>query len=88
MHAALNFDDKPGADTNAKPDASCELTPELVDAAIVFLELASRSDQHKKKNVYRSARGDEVNAERLRVVLDEKWLSDDVSVYNTSIPYI
>ncbi|XP_071677088.1 uncharacterized protein [Lolium perenne] len=48
------------------------------DAAIVFLELASRSDQHKKKNVYRSARGDEVNAERLRVVLDEKWLSDDV----------
>jgi hypothetical protein len=80
MHAALNFDDKSGADKNAKPDASCDLTAELVDAAIVFLELASRSDQHKKKNVYRSARGDEVNAERLRVVLDEKWLSDDVSV--------
>nr|XP_051212107.1 uncharacterized protein LOC127329669 [Lolium perenne] len=75
---ALNFDDKSGADKNAKPDASCDLTAELVDAAIVFLELASRSDQHKKKNVYRSARGDEVNAERLRVVLDEKWLSDDV----------
>nr|XP_051221956.1 uncharacterized protein LOC127340222 [Lolium perenne] len=50
---ALNFDDKPGADTNAIPDASCDLTPELVDAAIVFLELASRSEQHKKKNVYR-----------------------------------
>ncbi|XP_071678271.1 uncharacterized protein [Lolium perenne] len=75
---ALNFNDKSGADKNAKPDASCDLTAELVDAAIVFLELASRSDQHKKKNVYRSARGDEVNAERLRVVLDEKWLSDDV----------
>nr|XP_051222339.1 uncharacterized protein LOC127340626 [Lolium perenne] len=75
---ALNFDDKSGADKTAKPDASCDLTAELVDAAIVFLEIASRSDQHKKKNVYRSARGDEVNAERLRVVLDEKWLSDDV----------
>jgi hypothetical protein len=55
------------------------LTPELVDAAIVFLELASRSDQHKKKNVYRSARGAELTAERLRVVIDERWLSDDVS---------
>ncbi|KAK1614750.1 hypothetical protein QYE76_049576 [Lolium multiflorum] len=75
---ALNFDDKSGADKNAKPDASSDLSPELVDAAIVFLELASRSEQHKKKNVYRSVRGDEVNAERLRVVLDEKWLSDDV----------
>ncbi|XP_051211225.1 uncharacterized protein [Lolium perenne] len=75
---ALNFDDKPGPDKNAKPDASSDLTPELVDAAIVFLELASRSEQHKKKNVYRSARGDEVNAECLRVVLDERWLSDDV----------
>jgi hypothetical protein len=79
MHAALNFDDKSGADKNAKPDASSDLSPELVDAAIVFLELASRSEQHKKKNVYRSVRGDEVNAERLRVVLDERWLSDDVS---------
>ncbi|KAM0827802.1 hypothetical protein ACQ4PT_067973 [Festuca glaucescens] len=74
---ALNFDDKPGPDKNPKPDASTDLTPELVDAAIVFLELASRSEQHKK-NVYQSAMGDEVNAERLRVVLDERWLSDDV----------
>ncbi|KAM0904779.1 hypothetical protein ACQ4PT_017776 [Festuca glaucescens] len=69
IHAALNFDDKPGPDKNAKPDASTDLTPELVDAAIVFLELASRSEQHKKK-VYQSAMGDEVNAERLRVVID------------------
>ncbi|KAM0893399.1 hypothetical protein ACQ4PT_025142 [Festuca glaucescens] len=39
---ALNFDDKPGPDKNSKLDASTDLTPELVDAAIVFLELASR----------------------------------------------
>ncbi|KAM0910501.1 hypothetical protein ACQ4PT_014124 [Festuca glaucescens] len=63
---------------DSKPDPSSDLTPELIDAAIVFLELASRSDQHKKKNVYRNSCGDKVNAERLRVVLDRKWLSDDV----------
>jgi hypothetical protein len=57
MHAALNFDDKPGADTNAKPDTSCDLTPELVDAAIVFLELASRSEQHKKKECLPGCQG-------------------------------
>ncbi|KAM0928107.1 hypothetical protein ACQ4PT_002274 [Festuca glaucescens] len=65
-------------DENSKPDASSDLTQELVDAAIVFLELASRSEQHKKKNVYQSSTGDEVNAECLRVVLDHRWLSDDV----------
>ncbi|KAM0849468.1 hypothetical protein ACQ4PT_053718 [Festuca glaucescens] len=75
---ALNFDDKPGPDENSKPDASSDLTQELVDAAIVFLELASRSEQHKKKNGYRSSTGDEVNAERLRVVLDHRWLYDGV----------
>ncbi|KAM0929678.1 hypothetical protein ACQ4PT_001686 [Festuca glaucescens] len=65
-------------DENSKPDASSDLTEELVDAAIVFLELASRSEQHKKKNVYRSSIDDEVNAERLLVVLNHRWLSDDV----------
>ncbi|KAM0876005.1 hypothetical protein ACQ4PT_036468 [Festuca glaucescens] len=74
----LNFDDKPTPDENSKPDASSDLMPELVDAAIVFLELASRSEQHKKKKVYQNSIGDEVNAERLRVVLDHKWLSDDM----------
>ncbi|KAM0931877.1 hypothetical protein ACQ4PT_000052 [Festuca glaucescens] len=39
---ALNFDDKPSPDENSKPDASSDLTQELVHAAIVFLELASR----------------------------------------------
>ncbi|KAM0877208.1 hypothetical protein ACQ4PT_035642 [Festuca glaucescens] len=69
----LDFDDKPAPDENSKSDPSSDLTPELVDAAIVFLELASRSEQHKKKNVYRNSIGDEVNAERLRVVLNHKW---------------
>ncbi|KAM0930775.1 hypothetical protein ACQ4PT_000699 [Festuca glaucescens] len=45
----LDFDDKPAPDENSKPDPSSDLTLELVDAAIVFLELASRSEQHKKK---------------------------------------
>ncbi|KAM0843563.1 hypothetical protein ACQ4PT_057600 [Festuca glaucescens] len=45
----LDFDDKPAPDENSKPDSSSDLTPELVDAAIVFLELAYRSEQHKKK---------------------------------------
>ncbi|KAM0837012.1 hypothetical protein ACQ4PT_061945 [Festuca glaucescens] len=32
----------------------------------------------QEKNVYQNSIGDEVNPERLRVVLDHKWLSDDV----------
>jgi hypothetical protein len=49
MHAALNFYDKLDPDKNANPDASADLTPKLVDVAIVFLELASRLEQHKKE---------------------------------------
>jgi hypothetical protein len=47
--AVLDFDDKPVPDENSKPDPLSDLTLELIDAIIVFLELASQSDQHKKK---------------------------------------
>jgi hypothetical protein len=39
--AFLDFDDKLAPDENSKPDPLSDLTLELIDAIIVFLELAS-----------------------------------------------
>lgn len=72
---------------NAGLEVSNELTPQLIDAAVTFVEMASSFKQHKKKNVYKNALGDTVTSERLRVILDRKWLSDDVSTIYISCRY-
>ena len=55
------------------------LTKEIIDAAITFVDLASRSEKNMGKRVYLNARGNSVSSARLRPVLDSRWLSDDVS---------
>ena len=60
------------------------LTKEVIDAAIAFVDIASRSEKNKDKRVYLNARGNSVTSARLRPVLDMRWLSDDVSNNCTS----
>ena len=55
------------------------LTKEVIDAAITFVEIASRSEKNMGKRVYLNARGNSVSSARLKPVLDMRWLSDDVS---------
>ena len=55
------------------------LTKEIIDAAITFVELASRSEKNMSKRVYLNARGTSVSSARMRPVLDRTWLCNDVS---------
>ena len=56
-----------------------ELTPEIIYAAISFVELAASTEKNKKKNYYSEGRGITLTSERILPVLAHKWLSDDVS---------
>ncbi|XBH83267.1 hypothetical protein VPH35_071729 [Triticum aestivum] len=48
-----------------------ELTPEIIDAAVSFVELASSTDKNKGKKVYYSeARGISLTSERIRPIID------------------
>ncbi|XP_073362537.1 uncharacterized protein [Aegilops tauschii subsp. strangulata] len=56
-----------------------ELTPEIIDAAVSFVELAASTEKNKGKKVYYSeGRGIPLTSERIRPVLTHRWLSDDV----------
>lgn len=55
------------------------LSKEVIDAAIKFVDSASRSEKNRGKRVYQNARGNSVSSAMLRPVLDRLWLSDDVS---------
>ena len=57
-----------------------ELTPEIIDAAVSFVELATSTEKNKnKKNYYSEGRGITLTSERILPVLAHRWLSDDVS---------
>nr|XP_040249589.1 uncharacterized protein LOC120967064 [Aegilops tauschii subsp. strangulata] len=56
-----------------------ELTPEIIDAAVSFVELAASTKKNKgKKFYYSEGRGISLTSERIRPVLTHRWLSDDV----------
>ncbi|XP_073360656.1 uncharacterized protein [Aegilops tauschii subsp. strangulata] len=56
-----------------------ELTPEIIDVAVSFVELAASTKKNKGKKVYYSeGRGISLTSERIRPVLTHRWLSDDV----------
>ena len=57
-----------------------ELTPEIIDVAVSFVELASSTDKNKGKKVYYSeGRGISLTSERIRPILTHRWLSNNVS---------
>ena len=57
-----------------------ELMPEIIDAAVSFVELAASTEKSKKKKIYYSeGRGITLTFERILPVLAHRWLLDDVS---------
>ena len=74
FHAALFSE-------NHEPEVVAdELTPEIIDAAVSFVELAASTEKNKGKKVYYSeGRGISLTSERIRPVLTHRWLLDDVS---------
>ena len=74
FHATLFYDN------HVPKVVADELTPEIIDAAVSFVELASSTDKKKGKKVYYSeGHGISLTSERIRPVLTHRWLSDDVS---------
>jgi len=71
-HAAL-FIDK-----DVEGPVKDDLTPELIDAAVTFVEAAARSEKNMTKRVYYNERGTSVTVESIRPVLEHTWLADDV----------
>ena len=58
--------------------AKDDLTPELIDAAVTFVEVAARSEKNMNKRVYYNERGTSVTVESIRPGLKHTWLADDV----------
>ena len=64
FHAALF------SDNNVPEVVADELTPEIIDAAVSFVELAASTEKNKGKKVYYSeGRGISLTSERIRPVL-------------------
>jgi hypothetical protein len=61
------------------PEGSIPLTPELIDAAVTYVETACKTKKGRPKIVYKSASGFGVSAQSLKVVLDHDWLTRTVS---------
>ena len=61
-----------------------DLTPELIDAAVTFVEVAARSEKNMTKKVYYNERGTSVTVESVRLVLEHTWMADDVSSISMS----
>ncbi|KAM3399542.1 hypothetical protein ACQJBY_004756 [Aegilops geniculata] len=47
-----------------------DLTPELIDAAVAFVEVAARSEKNMTKRVYYNERGTSVTVESIRPIID------------------
>ncbi|KAM3313944.1 hypothetical protein ACQJBY_033062 [Aegilops geniculata] len=47
-----------------------DLTPELIDAAVTFVEAAARSEKNMNKRVYYNERGTSVTVESIRPIID------------------
>ena len=61
------------------PQTTNTLSAEQIGAAVLFVETVSKSVQHAKKCIYKNDIGDALTTERIKVILDRRWLSDDVS---------
>ncbi|XBI08882.1 hypothetical protein VPH35_136552 [Triticum aestivum] len=74
------------SDNDMEGSVKDDLTPELIDAAVAFVEAAARSEKNMTKRVYYNERGTSVTVERIRPVLEHTWLADDViDAYQTHL---
>ncbi|XP_073362637.1 uncharacterized protein [Aegilops tauschii subsp. strangulata] len=58
------------SDNDMEGSVKDDLTPELIDAAVAFVEAAARSEKNMTKRVYYNERGTSVTVERIRPVID------------------
>jgi hypothetical protein len=58
---------------------STKLTSSQIAAAVLFIETAGKSEEHAKKKAYEGVAGNVLSIRRCKVVLDHRWLTDDVS---------
>ncbi|XP_020157332.1 uncharacterized protein [Aegilops tauschii subsp. strangulata] len=72
---------KPSGNTTAtRGVVKDDLTPELIDAAVTFVEVAARSEKNMTKRVYYSERGTSVTVD------EHRWLADDIiDAYQTHL---
>jgi hypothetical protein len=63
------------------PRDSTALTAEHIAAAQIFVQLCCKTEENGKKCVYKNDNGVTLASQRLKVVLDHKWFTDDVSKY-------
>nr|XP_040253766.1 uncharacterized protein LOC120971180 [Aegilops tauschii subsp. strangulata] len=70
--------DKPGkrsaralfSDNDMEGSVKDDLTPELIDATVAFVEAAARSEKNMTKRVYYNERGTSVTVESIRPIID------------------
>ncbi|KAM0929039.1 hypothetical protein ACQ4PT_001872 [Festuca glaucescens] len=60
------------------PQDSTALTAEHIAAAEIFVQLRCKTEENGKKCVYKNDIGVTLTSQRLKVVLDHKWCTDDV----------
>ncbi|XP_071679828.1 uncharacterized protein [Lolium perenne] len=60
------------------PQDSTALTAEHIAAAEIFVQLCCKTEENGKKCVYKNDIGVTLTSQRLKVVLDHKWCTDDV----------
>jgi hypothetical protein len=65
------------------PQDSTALTAEHIAAAELFVQLCCKSEVNGKKIIYKNDIGVTLTSQRLKVVLDHKWCTDDVSILLT-----
>ena len=66
------------------PDSTKTLSAEQIEAAVLYVENASKVEQHAKKSIYKNVAGEELTIRRIKVILDRRWLTDDVSATSNS----
>ena len=66
------------SDNDMEGSVKDDLTPELIDAVVAFVEAAAQSEKNMTKRVYYNERGISVTVESIRPVLEHTWLADDV----------
>ncbi|XP_073359931.1 uncharacterized protein [Aegilops tauschii subsp. strangulata] len=58
------------SDNDMEGSVKDDLTPELIDAAVAFVEAAARSEKNMTKRVYYNERGTSVTVESIRPIID------------------
>ncbi|XBH73507.1 hypothetical protein VPH35_100594 [Triticum aestivum] len=58
------------SDNDMEGSVKDDLTPELIDAAVAFVEAAARSEKNMTKRVYYNERGTSVTVESIQLIID------------------